>query len=262
MHRLSSLVAAAMLLPVVAAAADEAPSGVLTLSASASVEVAHDWLSVTLSTTREGADAATVQSALKQALDAALAEAKRAATPGQIEVQTGNFSLYPGHAPRGGWQGSAELMIEGRDMHAIAQLTGRINTLTIARVGYSLSREQREKVEADVAAQAIARYRAKAAEYAKQFGYARCDARSQRLVERPAGLRAGGDGAREDDAGRRRSAAGGAGQGVGDGHRQRLGADAEVNHPRSAFGASPSRGRRQRTSKAGSAAAEAWFAIR
>ena len=35
----------------------------------------------------------------------------------------------------------------------------------------ALSRELREKVEGEVAAQAIARYRAKAADYAKQFGY-------------------------------------------------------------------------------------------
>jgi predicted secreted protein len=70
-----------------------------------------------------------------------------------------------------GWQGSAELVIEGKDIAAIAQLTGRIDTLTVARVSYSLSREQREQVEAEVAARAIARYRARAADYARQFGY-------------------------------------------------------------------------------------------
>jgi predicted secreted protein len=56
-------------------------------------------------------------------------------------------------------------------MQAIGQLTGRITTLTISRVGYNLSRELREKSEGEVSAQAIARYRAKAADYAKQFGY-------------------------------------------------------------------------------------------
>ncbi|HET7794195.1 MAG TPA: SIMPL domain-containing protein [Rhizobacter sp.] len=155
-------------------AADPPPQNVIGLAASASVEVTKDLLSVTLSTTREGTDAATVQAGLKQALDAALAEAKKAAKPGQIEVQTGNFSLFPRYNPKGGitgWQGTAELGIEGRDIPGIAQLTGRISTMTIARVGTGLSREQREKVESDVAAQAIARYRAKAADYAKQFGF-------------------------------------------------------------------------------------------
>ena len=150
------------------------PQGVVNLAASASVEVVRDLLSVTLGTTREGADAAAVQSQLKQALDAALTEAKRVAKPGQLEVQTGNFSLAPRYTNKGvvnGWQGSAELAVEGRDMQAIGQLTGRITTLTISRVGYNLSRELRERSEGEVSAQAIARYRAKAADYAKQFGY-------------------------------------------------------------------------------------------
>ena len=159
-----------------AASASElpAPQGVVTLSASASIEVPRDVLSVTLSATRDGAGAAAVQSALKQALDAALAEARKVAKPGQLDVQTGNFSLFPRYSKQNvisGWQGSAELTVEGRDMQAIAALTGRITTMTIARVGYNLSRELREKLEGDLAAQAIARYRAKAADYAKQFGY-------------------------------------------------------------------------------------------
>lgn len=151
------------------------PVGVVGLTASASTEVTKDLLNVALSVTREGQDAAAVQNQLKQALDAALAEAKKVAKPGQLEVQTGNFSLYPRYAAKGGisgWQGTAELVVEGKDMPAIGQLTGKITTMTIARVGYGISRELREKVEGDVAAQAITRYRAKAAEYAKQFGYA------------------------------------------------------------------------------------------
>ncbi len=158
-----------------ASSATEAPiQNVVGLSASASVDVAKDLLSVTLSTTRDGVEAAAVQAALKQALDAALAEAKKVAKPGQIDVQTGNFSLFPRYSNKGGitgWQGSAELKVEGRDIPGIAQLTGRIRTLTIARVGTDLSREQREKVEAEVAGQAIERYRAKAADYARQFGF-------------------------------------------------------------------------------------------
>jgi predicted secreted protein len=155
--------------------AEAPPRERLSLSASASADVARDVLGVAFSTTREGTDAAGVQAALKQALDAALAEGRKVAKPGQVDVQTGSFSLSPRYDPKTskitGWQGSAELLVEGRDAAAIAQLSGRITTLTISRVGYSLSREAREKAEADISAQAIARYRAKAADYAKQFGY-------------------------------------------------------------------------------------------
>lgn len=150
------------------------PQNVVSLSASASIELPMDWLGVTFSITRDGLDAAAVQGQLKQALDAALAEARKAARPGEVNVRTGGFSLHPRYAPKGGisgWQGSAELVVEGRDTAAISQLAGRIQTLTVGRVGWSLSREAREKVEAQVAAQAIERFRARADLVAKQFGF-------------------------------------------------------------------------------------------
>ena len=162
-----------------AAEVQREPQGVVALAASASVDVARDWLAVMLTVSRDGAEAAQVQNAVRQALDTALVEARKAARPGQVDVQTGNFSLQPryttparGGLPTiGGWQGSAELLVEGRDTAAIAALVGRLTTMTVGRVAYSLSREQREKAETEMAAQAIARFRAKAAETARQFGY-------------------------------------------------------------------------------------------
>lgn len=147
---------------------------VVSLSASASVEVNKDWLTVVFSTQRDGADAAAVQTQLRQALDAALLEARKAAAPGQVEVETGQFSLYPRYNSKGGmtgWQGSTELIVQGRDTQTISQLTARVATLTISRVGFSLSREAREKMEGDVSAQAIARFRARADAMTKQFGF-------------------------------------------------------------------------------------------
>ena len=173
------LVAALFAMAAHAQAVPAPTSGVLTLSSAATVEVTKDVLAVTFTVTREGHDAQVVQSGLKQALEAALVEARKIAKPGAVEVQTGNFSLYPrysnppkgGQATISGWQGSAELQVQGKDITAIAQLSGRIQSMTIARVGYALSREAREKVEAEVTAQAIARWRAKAAQMAQQFGY-------------------------------------------------------------------------------------------
>jgi predicted secreted protein len=166
--------------PAAAAAQAQPVQGVLGLSAQASVEVTKDLLAITFSTSRQGPDANAVQAELKRALDAALAEARKAARPGELEVQTGNFSLYPrytggtGTTPPGlsGWQGSAELIVEGRDIAAIGQLAGRITTMSVARVGHRLSRQASQRVEAEIAVEAIARYRAKAADYARQFGYA------------------------------------------------------------------------------------------
>jgi len=182
---LAWLAAAALALPAAAQTPAPVPAameGLVNLTATASVDVAKDVLTVVFSVTREGNDAQAVQAGLKQALDAALAEARKVARPGQVDVQTGNFSLYPRYGnptPRSagqpaitGWQGSAELLVQGKDVATVAQLAGRVQTMTIARVGYSLSREAREKVEADVQAQAVAQWRARAALLAQQFGYA------------------------------------------------------------------------------------------
>ncbi|RTL15046.1 MAG: DUF541 domain-containing protein [Burkholderiales bacterium] len=165
----------ALILTASTHAATEPPRERLSLQATASTELARDVIGVAFSTTKEGSDAAGVQAALKQALDAALTEARKIARPGQVDVQTGGFSLAPRYEPKtgriSGWQGSAELLVEGKDIGAIAQLVGRISSLSVQRVGYSLSKEAREKVEGEVAALAIARYRAKAADYSRQFGY-------------------------------------------------------------------------------------------
>lgn len=150
------------------------PSNVLSLSAQATIEVSKDVLQVVFTTTKDGADAQAVQVSLKQALDAALSEAKKVAKPGQVDVQTGNFALYPRYSGKGqinGWQGSAELIVRGKDLAGIGQLAGRITTLTVQRVSHELSREAREKVEAEVTAAAIERFRAKAGEVSKLFGF-------------------------------------------------------------------------------------------
>ena len=151
-----------------------APQNVLQLTASGTVEVQQDLLSMTLSTTREATDAATVQSQLKAALDAALTEAKKSAQPGQLDVRTGNFSLSPRYTKDGkinGWQGSSELVLEGRDFPRITQAAGRITTLTVANVGFGLSREQRARTETEAQTTAIENFKQKAGELAKGFGF-------------------------------------------------------------------------------------------
>jgi predicted secreted protein len=151
------------------------PQGVVSLSASASTEVAKDWLTLTLAVSRDGVDAVAVQSGLKQALDAALKEARSVAKPGQVEVQTGGFSISPRYGSKGsivGWRGQAEMVVEGRDAPTIAQLSGKIGSMTVSRVGWSLSREAREKAEGDITAEAVSRFRVKIEQLARHFGYA------------------------------------------------------------------------------------------
>lgn len=151
------------------------PQNVLQLSAQGSVDVQQDLLQMTLVATRDGADAAAVQSQLKGALDAALNEAKKQAQAGQLDVRTGNFNLSPRYTREGkinGWQGRAELVLEGRDFPRIAQTAGRITTLNVENVGFDLSREQRQRSASEAQKLAIDSFRQKAGELARGFGFA------------------------------------------------------------------------------------------
>ena len=147
---------------------------VVSLSASGAVEVTQDLLAITLHATRDGADAAVVQGQLKAVLDAALTEARKSAQPGQMDVRTGNFSLFPRYDKGNkinGWQGTAELVLEGRDFPRIAATGGKIPNMTIANIGFGLSREQRAKVEGEAQTKAIENFKSQATEIARNFGF-------------------------------------------------------------------------------------------
>jgi predicted secreted protein len=170
------LAAAAMLAAACAAPAQTLPppQNVLQLQASGTVEVQQDLLQLRLSTSRDGSDPAAVQAQLKTALEAALAQARKGAQAGQMDVRTGNFALYPRHNRDGritGWTGTAELVLEGRDFPRITQVAGAIQSMTLGGISFGLSREQRARVETEAQAQAIEGFKAKAAELAKGFGF-------------------------------------------------------------------------------------------
>lgn len=151
-----------------------APQNVLQLAATGTVEVQQDLLVLTLAATKEAADASTVQAQLKQALDAALAQARQGAQPEQMDVRTGSFGMYPRHGKDGkitGWQGRAELVLSGRDFSRITATAGKIQSMPISQIAFDLSSEARARVEGEAQKQAIEQFKARAAELARGFGF-------------------------------------------------------------------------------------------
>jgi len=150
------------------------PSQRVNLSASATVQVPQDELTLTLSTQREGANAPEVQSQLKTALDAALKLAKQQAQSPQMRVSTGRFGLSPRHDRNGklvGWQGTAELVLQGNDFVRIGQTAGQLLTLSVASVSFGLSSQLRQQAQAQAQSQAIEQFQKSASEIAKSFGF-------------------------------------------------------------------------------------------
>ncbi len=151
-----------------------APQNVLQLAASGSVDVQQDLMVLNLATTKEGADAATVQTQLRQVVDAALAEAKRDVQPEKMEVRTGQFGITPRYNKDGkvtGWQGRAELVLEGRDFARITTVAGRIQSMTISQLGFGLSKEARARVQGEAQSRAIEEFKNRATSLAKDFGF-------------------------------------------------------------------------------------------
>ena len=150
------------------------PHNVVRLSASGSVEAVQDWLTLTLSTTREGSDPGAVQSYLRQAVDGALAEVKKTAQPGAMEVRSGAFSLQPRYSNDGkmsGWVGTAELVLEGADFPRIGNAAAKAQPLTISNLNFSLSRATRSQLESQAQKLAIDAFKTKSAEIARGFGF-------------------------------------------------------------------------------------------
>lgn len=150
-----------------------AQENIVQLSATAQQEAVQDWLTVVLLVRQQAADAATVQNQLKAVLDRALAHARPRQAPG-VEVSTGAFSVHPRQGRDGqilGWQGSAELVLQGRDVARLAALAGDVPGMAVSHLHFSLSREAAQRLEAEVRQQAIARFQATALQVAQNFGF-------------------------------------------------------------------------------------------
>lgn len=150
------------------------PRNVLQLSASASSEVVQDWLQLTLSATQEGSDGAAVQDKLRQLLDGAQALLRRQAQPEQLEWRSGAFSVAPRYGKDGkitGWQGRAELLLQGRDFARITSAAAQVPGMSIRQIGFALSPQARAQAQEQVQAQAVARFGQQAQALARSFGF-------------------------------------------------------------------------------------------
>ncbi|BAO80399.1 predicted periplasmic/secreted protein [Serpentinimonas raichei] len=166
--------AAAAQVSVNPAALQPLPHNVVQLSATAQQPVRQDWLTLTLAQRVQGADPAALQRQLSQSVEAALRQLRPQVRAGEFELGTGHFSLQPRHDPEGqivGWIGSAELLLQGRDVAGLATAAAQVRGLNVAQMAFTLSPQARQQVEASVRSAAIERFRASAQQVARDFGF-------------------------------------------------------------------------------------------
>jgi predicted secreted protein len=150
------------------------PHNIVQLSANGVVEAQQDWLVLTMSVTRQGSDAGTVQAALREASEPALVGLKKATQPAAMEVHSGAFNLQPRYGADGkinGWVGSTELVIEGNDFARISLAAAKAQTMAISNLTFGLSRATRTQLEIQAQLLAIQEFKQKATQIARAFGF-------------------------------------------------------------------------------------------
>jgi len=164
------------------------PLNVVHLTAQAEQRLPQDWITVTVAVRHQAADATAVQTHLRRVVDQALLLARPRVRAGQIEVASGGFQVQPRYGRDGvisGWQGSADLLLQGRDMAGVAALAAELPGMAVTGLQMSLSREAARQAEAAVRVQAIEAFRQQAAEVARAFGFQGYDLREVQVGAQP-----------------------------------------------------------------------------
>jgi len=145
---------------------------VVSLDASATAEVPTDTLTITLFTEEQGADPTELATRVNTRLDQALTRAK---SETGVDTRSGNYQTNPVYDRANqitGWRIRAELTLESRDFRAASALASRLQpAMKLSAMAFSLSRAAREKAEAALLTEALARYQAKAQVIAKALGF-------------------------------------------------------------------------------------------
>jgi len=179
---LLAALAAATLAVTTPARADEKPDNppLLGISAEASREVANDEMNVIMRVDRQSEDLATAN---RDALARINALLERARAVAGIESSLSGVGSNPVHAESRqadgkterkitGWHVHADATLKSRDVQALSKLIGELGEdARILSVGFTVSKEARAKVEAELLVEASKAFNERAAMIAKSLGY-------------------------------------------------------------------------------------------
>lgn len=146
----------------------------IALGAVVSREVDQDEVTITFETIELGSESNQVQETLMLQLGEAITHAKAALGENEnIRIETGTFSVTPRFTKKmvpDGYEGTAQLVVTGTDTTAISKFAGELKSMRVVDISYAVSRKTRIALESEMAADAIAEFKTRAAQYTKNFG--------------------------------------------------------------------------------------------
>lgn len=148
------------------------PHPVITITASATHEVANDRMTAVLRAEADGADATQAASAVNSRMARALSQAK--AVSG-VDARTAGYSSYQISEPNRPilWRVSQSLALESGDFAALSALVSKLQGnehLLLSGLGFSVSPAKRRAAEDALTAQAIKSWQQRAQAAAQAFG--------------------------------------------------------------------------------------------
>lgn len=167
------------------------------LSAKGSVEVEQDWLTLTLSVTRDGDSATTVQRSLREITENAMRHLRPSSNGEDMRITTGQFQIFPRYGKNGAiirWQGHSEITLQGRDFPRITQAAAGVQHMTVSNTLFTLSHAAAEELHSRAQAQAVRAFRERARQVTELFGLRTYALREmtvgsdQRWLHRPASV--------------------------------------------------------------------------
>lgn len=148
------------------------PHPTLQLDAQAFTEVAQDTVIITLQATRQSSEQGGVTQQLTEVVGAVLAEVKKQDV---VQVSSGNYSVRPQYDKDGkltSWLGQSQLLFESTDIKAASTLAAQYQEqMPVANVSFSVSKQARSQVEAQLMTDAAQAFKQRAETMAAALGY-------------------------------------------------------------------------------------------
>lgn len=159
-----------------AAETDTLHYNIVEFAESANLEITRDTMTAYFSIASEGKDRATVNKAFQKKFN----DFNKAVQNNKLQTEILNRSASPryeynnnnGKRIQTGWEEIASFKVESKDFDAINRLTDEtLQSATLNRIGFSISKEKREAAVDQVSKAAILRFKDRAQDLAKTLGF-------------------------------------------------------------------------------------------